>query len=202
MHAEHIQKPHSAHTRTGQETTHTQQGHWQGKRAPYEGPQTHTAHHKSQRRTPHTANTDGTEPPNTNKNTHHHQQQSRAKSGGDLHPEPSARIGRGPPAVTSGKLQAAMAGSRNQGHQQGLARGHTSKMQQIPSRNGGAFHPGHSARKCKDPPAKPNSRPQPGLAGHCTQGAQPGLARAQLLHAHKTAHAAGTHPPHQHSDTH
>ena len=47
--------------------------------------------------------------------THHHNQRTRARSGGASHPQPSARSGEGPPTTTTGSgPRAGVAGHRNQ----------------------------------------------------------------------------------------
>ena len=138
--------------------------------------------------------------------THHHEQQTPARNGGNLHRVPSARIREGPPknhhlqtqARNGGELhpgpsarrreesattissgaQPGMAGNCTQGPQPGLARDHPQTPAAVPSQEfGGELFPEPSARLRPGPPTTTSSRRKPGIAGDCTRHAKPGLVR-------------------------
>ena len=111
--------------------------------------------------------------------THHYQQRTPARSGGEPHPKPSARRSEGPPSTTTSGLLPGVAGNRTQSPKPGLARDHplpepadpsqqwrgTARtavsqdlrwiidrdQQQTLARSGGEPHPGPSARNCEGP---------------------------------------------------
>ena len=56
--------------------------------------------------------------------THNQRQQTPARSRGELHPRPSATIGKGPPTTTTSGSQLGMVGNWTQGLQPGLAEAH------------------------------------------------------------------------------
>ena len=107
-------------------------------------------------------------------NTHRTQtatldQQTPARNGGELHTGPSARYGEVPP---------------------------TRHQQHTPARSGVQLQPGPSGRMGQVPPTTTSGRPQLGMAGKCTQGPQPELARD-----HPPTPARSSSPPTHHTYT-
>ena len=124
--------------------------------------------------------------------TRPHQMQTPARNCAELNPGPSARIGERPRATTSSQLRPGMVVSCAQGAQPGLARGHPphasgshtphSRKHKRPCHltrdrkhaNAHAAHQKHtqSTTTYSTPAQKPttsSSRPQPGMAGRCSQ---------------------------------
>ena len=121
-------------------------------------------------------NTEGTTRGNTNNTPHtttcrheRHTQQTHAEHN---HPTPPRT-----PTTASSILQPGVARICTPGPQPGLAGDDQPPPAQTPAKNGGELQPRPSTRNREGPHAKTNSRLQPGMAGHCTQDPQPGVAR-------------------------
>ena len=104
-------------------------------------------------------------------------EQTPTRNGGELHQGLTARIGKGPrTTINSGPLPGMAENPPMALSQDCRGTAHINR-QQTPARSGRERYQGPSARIDEGPPTTNNSGPQPGVAGNCTQGCQPGLAR-------------------------